>query len=210
MKMLMGWKYLSTAQYYVSSEFAQLWHKMSAALDMSTKGPYDVEPQPVSYGEIRESNQRIALDRITPQGDVARHQYDHLPNPLEAEAQDRQQTFSAFGDDHEAPTAFDPATAWTRARLLLEHAAAKASNQVDYPPSRRTVVTLAVGLGAWAIFAGIVWGTTGAFYIDPVAGDLHVAPDTGSASSSVCSTYLVGYRTCRRVEQKVRAISNRV
>jgi hypothetical protein len=43
LKVLMGWKYLSTAQYYVSSEFAQLWHKMSAALGKSTDGPYDVD-----------------------------------------------------------------------------------------------------------------------------------------------------------------------
>jgi len=176
LQMLMGWKYLSTAQYYVSSEFAQLWHKMSAGLGMPTDGPYDVDAQPESYATIRENEDLIALDRITPQDDIVRHQYNHLPNPLEAEAQDRQQTFGTFGDEHESPAATDPVTAWTRARLRLEHAAAEASDKVDYPPSRRTVATLAVALGAWAIFAGVVWGTTGAFYITPVAGDVHATP----------------------------------
>ncbi|MFY4815067.1 hypothetical protein ACOJIV_20580 [Haloarcula sp. AONF1] len=176
LKMLMGWKYLSTAQYYVSSEFAQLWHKMSAALGKSTDGPYDVDAEPETYATIRENADLIALDRITPQGDVARHKYDHLPDPLEAEARERQQTFGAFADEHEAPAASDPASAWARARLLLEHGAAKASDQVDYPPSLRTVGTLAVALAAWAVFAGVVWGTTGAFYIDPVTGDVHATP----------------------------------
>jgi hypothetical protein len=176
LKMLMGWKYLSTAQYYVSSQFAQLWHKMSAALGKSTDGPFDVEAEPETYATIRENADLIALDRITPQGDVARHKYDHLPDPLEVEARERQQTFGAFAGEHEAPAASYPASAWARARLLLEHGAAKASNQVDYPPSRRTVATLAVGLNAWAVFAGVVWGTTDAFYIDPVAGDVHATP----------------------------------
>ncbi|WP_050033688.1 hypothetical protein [Halorubrum halophilum] len=103
--------------------------------------------------------------------------YDHLPDPLEAEARERQQTFGAFADEHEAPAASDPDSAWARARLLLGHGAAKASDQVDYPPSRRTVGTLAVALAAWAVFAGVVWGSTGAFYIDPVAGDVHATPE---------------------------------
>lgn len=176
LKMLMGWKYLSTAQHYVNSEFAQLWHKMSAGLGLSTDGPYDIDPEPETYATIREDADLIALDRITPQGDVARHKYDHLPNPLEAEAQERQETFSAFGDEHEAPAASDPASAWARARLLLEHSTAKASDKIDYPPSRRTAVTLGIGLTVWAVFAGVVWGLTGAFYIDPVAGEVHATP----------------------------------
>jgi hypothetical protein len=176
LKMLMGWKYLSTAQYYVSSEFAQLWHKMSTALGMPTDGPYDVDPQPETYATIREDADLIALDRITPEGDVARHKYDHLPDPLEAEARDRQQTFGAFGEENEAPAASDPVSAWTRARLLLEHGAMKASDKLDYPPSRRKTAGVAVALGAWAVFAGVVWGTTGAFHIDPVAGEVHATP----------------------------------
>lgn len=178
LKMLMGWKYLSTARYYVNSEFAQLWHKMSSALGISTDGPYDVDPQPETYATIRESTDLIALDEITPQGDVARHKYDHLPNPLELEARERQETFGAFSDEHEAPAASDPATAWARARLFLEHSAAKASDKVEYPLSRQKAVTLGVGLGLWAVFAGVVWGLSGAFYIDPVRGEVHATPGT--------------------------------
>lgn len=178
LQMLMGWKYLSTAKYYVTSEFQKLWYKMSAGLGKSTSGPYDVDPEPETYSKIRKDADLIAVDKITPQGEVARHEYDHLPNPLEAEAQDRQETISDFGERHEAPAASDPATAWTRARLALEHSAAKASEKVDYPPSPRTTATLAVGLGAWALFAGVVWGVTGGFHVNPVAGDVHATPGT--------------------------------
>lgn len=107
----------------------------SAALGKSTDGPYDTDSEPETYATIREDTDLIALDRITPEGDVVWHKYDHLPNLLEAEARERQQTFGAFGDEHEAPAASDPASAWARARLLLEHVAAKASDKADYPPS---------------------------------------------------------------------------
>jgi len=139
--MLMGWKYLTTAQYYVTSEFAKLWYKMSAGLGKPTEGPFDIDPEPETYAEIREDADLIAINRITPEGDVARHKHDHLPNPLEAEAQERQQTFDAFDDVHESPAASDAVSAWTRARLL-EHSAAKASDKLNYSPSRRTTAGL--------------------------------------------------------------------
>lgn len=192
LQMLMGWKYLNTAQYYVSSEFAQLWHKMSAALGKSTDGPYDVKPEPETYATIRETTDLIPLGRITPQGDVARHEYDHLPDPLEAEAQDHQQKL----DDvigHELSAAIDPVTPWARARLLLEHARAKASNKVNYPPSGRTTATLAGGLGLWVIFASAVWGTTGVFTIDPLAGDVHATP--GALIGLVIAAGVIYYTT---------------
>jgi hypothetical protein len=176
LQMLMGWKYLTTAQYYVTSEFAKLWYKMSAGLGKPTDGPFDIDPEPETYAEIREDVDLIAIDRITPEGDVTRHEHDNLPNPLEAEAQERQQTFDAFNDVHESPAASDPVSAWTRARLLLEHSAAKASDKLNYPPSRRTAARLAIAFGAWAIFAGAVWGTTSAFYINPLAGVVHATP----------------------------------
>jgi hypothetical protein len=178
LKTLMGWKYLSTAQYYVSSGFKELWYKMSRALGKPTNGPFDTDPEPSTYSEIRGSSELISVRKITPQGGVARHKYEHLPNPLEEEAQEM---LDAYGDDvtHEANAASDPISAWTRARLRVEHAAAAASDKLKhYPPSaKRTVAFCAVLLG-WATFTGILWGVKGVLVVDPISGQYIAPPGT--------------------------------
>lgn len=76
----------------------------SAVLGKSTDGPYDTDSEPETYATIREDTDLIALDRITPEGDVVWHKYDHLPNLLEAEARERQQrpTRRARGLGHDS------------------------------------------------------------------------------------------------------------
>lgn len=172
LKMLMGWKYLSTAEYYVSTGFDQLWHKMSRSLGIETDGPFNVESEPETYSEIRSSRGLIPISGATPETNVARHKYDHLPNPLEAEAQSGQKQIGDFTDEpEEVGAAIDPISAWTRARIHVEHAAAASSSELDaYPPSPKQAVVIAGGLFCWAAFFGIVWGLTGALYYNPFTG----------------------------------------
>lgn len=172
LKMLMGWKYLSTAEYYVSSGFAQLWHKMSRALGMETDGPFNVKSDPESYSEIRNNRDLIHVHKITPQSEVARHKYSHLPNPLEEEARSGQKQIGDYTDDsEEVGITSDPISAWTRARIRVEHAAAAGSDKLDaYPPSPKRAVAIIGGLFCWATFVGTIWGLKGALYYDPIAG----------------------------------------
>lgn len=173
LQMLMGWKYLSTAEYYVSSSFEKLWYIMSRGLGIETDGPFNVEGEPETYSEIRNSTDHlIHVRRITPRSNVARHKYDHLPNPLEAEAQSRQKQIGDYTDDpEEVGVATDPISAWTRARIRVEHAAAASSDKLDaYPPSPKRAVVIAGGLFCWAAFFGTIWGVKGALYYDPFTG----------------------------------------
>lgn len=78
---------------------------------------------------------------------------------------------------HESPAAGDPISAWTQARLRVEHTAAAASDKLgNYPPSPKRTVAIAAGLGAWAVIVGTFWGLTGVFTINPVSGDVTAAP----------------------------------
>jgi len=176
LKMLMGWKYLSTAQYYVSSGFDQLWHKMSQALGIETDGPFNVKSQPETYSEIRSNSDLIHLRKITPHSEVNRHRYDQNPNPLEKEAQQLQKELGEYIDElKEMGVATNPVSVWTRTRIRLEHAAAASSNKFDgYPPSPKQTVMIAGGLFCWAAIIGTIWGLMGAIYYDPLTGSYEV------------------------------------
>lgn len=80
---------------------------------------------------------------------------------------------------HESPAVMDPVSAWTRARLRVEHAAVATSDVVDgYPPSPRRAVAIVGGLACWAALIGTAWGLSGAFYIGPLTGNVSVSPGT--------------------------------
>lgn len=95
--------------------------------------------------------------------------------------EDLKDTSTGEDDDsmHESPAAMDPVSAWTRARLRVEHASAAASDVVeDYPPSPRRATTIGAGLVCWAALIGTVWGLSGAFYIHPLTGSSGISLST--------------------------------
>jgi len=99
----------------------------------------------------------------------------------EVRAEVTEPSSSEENDDpvHESPAAIDPISAWTRTRLHFEHASAAASDIVEgYPPSPRRTIVIGVGLLCWAAFIGVVWGVTGAAYINPVTGNASVSLGT--------------------------------
>lgn len=99
----------------------------------------------------------------------------------EVRAEVTEASSSEENDDpvHESPAAIDPISAWTRTRLHFEHASAAASDIVEgYPPSPRRTVAIGVGLLCWATLIGMIWGVTGAAYINPVTGTASVSAST--------------------------------
>lgn len=81
-------------------------------------------------------------------------------------------------ETHKSPVA-DPVSAWTHARLRIEHKAAAASDTLEnYPPSPKQTAAIGVGLFCWAAFFGVIWGAKGLFYIDPIAGTITTTPGT--------------------------------
>lgn len=62
-------------------------------------------------------------------------------------------------------------------RLTTEHRAAIESGKLDgYPPTKKQAVTIGVGLVAWSVLIGIIWGSMGVFYIDPMNFQMTVSP----------------------------------
>jgi len=90
---LMGWKYLSTAKFYLPTSYAKLRDAMARCLGKDPQSPYDVNPDPPTFTEVKENNTLIHVDGMTPDVDLPHHEFADKPNPLEAEAQEYQATF---------------------------------------------------------------------------------------------------------------------
>jgi len=104
---------------------------------------------------------------------------DEIRTELEAASSDVDHSEGSEDDEpmHESPAAGDPVSAWTRARLRVEHTAAAASDKLDgYPPSPKRAAAITGGLAVWAMFFGAIWGLTGVFSINPLTGDVSAAP----------------------------------
>lgn len=105
---------------------------------------------------------------------------------------------------HESPAAIEPVSAWTRARLRVEHAAAAASDTLgNYPPSPTRTAAIVGGLSVWAAFIGAIWGVTGVFTINPISGSIVATP--GTVIGLVIGLLLVinGIPDLDRVEQEI-------
>lgn len=120
----------------------------------------------------------VAEVRDEERDDVVQMAIDDYMDTVRSELEDA----SGEQDDnptYESPAATDPISAWTRVRLSVEHAAAASSDALDgYPPSRKRSATIAAGLFCWAAAAGVVWGLSGAFHIDPIARTVTASPGT--------------------------------
>lgn len=80
-------------------------------------------------------------------------------------------------DEVHESSAGDPFSVWARARLLVEHASAAASDKWEhYPPSPKRGAALAAGITVWAASFGILWALNGVLIIDPITGEVTITP----------------------------------
>ena len=162
LKGLMGWKYLTTANYYVATDFSKLWHKMSRALGKESTTPYDIETELPKHEEIRSRSNLIHVETVTPESDIVQHIYDYDVAPLEKEAQEsRQALLSSPSEKWNAEVALDPITSPLRARLRYEYKRLKESPATNASPPIDRVATAGLGLIAASVFLGSFFALNG-------------------------------------------------
>jgi hypothetical protein len=119
----------------------------------------------------------VATARESDRDEIVQKAIDDFEGTIQAEFTDANAETDESSVDSESPAALDPVSALVRTRLRSEHAAACASDTLEgYPLSPTRAGVLGSGLLAWAVLAGLVWGMTGAFHIDPIAGDVAATP----------------------------------
>lgn len=187
LKTLMGWKYLSTAHYYVRSSSDRLRHKMYEALEIEADTQFDVEKFPPTYSELRSDTALVEINAVTPDSEITRHRYENAENPLEKEAQENrdsdthQSTVSAFTE--QAKAAIDPITPAVRSRLHNE------LNDLRSQPSPPHVAAVALGSTLTAVFMGALFSHNG-FLRDLLAGD-QTAIATGVAAVAIVLPWMI-------------------
>jgi hypothetical protein len=161
LKILMGWKYLSTAQHYVTSSFHKLWHKMGLALDKESDTPYNIDLEPATYEEIRSDRDHIHVEGVTPEGEISRHIYEYEPDSLKKEVEEYQSNMSQFSS---MKVALEPIIPTIRARLSYEYESLNAS------PSLRRLAAAGIGLLGVAVMMGTLFAFNG-FLEELLAGE---------------------------------------
>jgi len=130
LQQMFGWKYLTTAYYYIMVSGMGLRDEMMACLDIERSSAYDVEKDPKTFVEIRENaDQLIEVKNVTPNTDQAGASFPtggKGGDPLEAHAQSALDEFSdtsvltdRFPVDDGAYAAADPVSPLVAARVKL-------------------------------------------------------------------------------------------
>ncbi|OYR80392.1 hypothetical protein DJ71_14955 [Halorubrum sp. E3] len=167
-----GWKYISTAQFYIRKSDVTLRWKMEQALGRSPTIPYEIYNEPPTFLDLRPDNpdELIDVDTLTPESASPPATSTMGDDPLEEHA--RIQMENANLSDY--PVGMDPVSPLVRVRLQEEHEAAVESDETNYPLSPKRAAALGVGLVAFALVWGVALASSGAFLIDPVAGDVEL------------------------------------
>lgn len=119
----------------------------------------------------------VAAAREDERDEVVQKAIDDFEGTVRAEFTDTDAENDESSSDTESPAAFDPISARVRDRLRVEHAAACASDTLEgYPLSPTRAGVLVAGQLVWSVLVGVAWGVTGAFHIDPIAGDVAATP----------------------------------
>ncbi|ELZ42020.1 hypothetical protein C463_11441 [Halorubrum californiense DSM 19288] len=119
----------------------------------------------------------VATARESERDEIVQKAIDDFEGTVQAEFTDTDAETDESTPDSESPAALDPVSALVRTRLRVEHSAACASDTLEgYPLSPTRAGVLGVGLLAWSALAGVAWGLTGAFLIDPIGGDVAATP----------------------------------
>ena len=130
------------------------------------------------HEELRKIRQLIDLEEDSPlRGLTVDELAEFRERMLRENSEESEPTRSTLSDFKGDPAALDPVSAFARARLRAEHAAARASDAVEhYPPPPKRAAATAIGLGALAALSGVIFAQTGAFYFDPISQDVHASP----------------------------------
>lgn len=132
--------------------------------------PMELREDPPTYEEHRPepSADRIRVESWEVDASVSSHPRTRDEEPL----------IHDINDFDNAPAVLEPISPALRRRLREERDAAAASDEVEYPLPPARAAALCLGLLSVAVVAGIVWGMTGVFYIDPVGREIHATPGT--------------------------------
>lgn len=100
---MFGWKYLSTARYYIQKSDIRLRIEMQKCLGMEPEHPYDLKTNPPTLLDLRDRHDLHTVENITPQGySDPDPEPSTGPDPLEKHAQESLQenhTIDEYLDD---------------------------------------------------------------------------------------------------------------
>lgn len=125
LRWLMGWKYISTAQYYLRKSDVVLRWKMEEALGLEPTVPYEIYREPPTFTEMRKAipvTERISDLQLTPESQTQAPPEPDEEDPLEEIAQEEMEdsTFDRFTDEDRGSAGQDPLIARTALRLWRE------------------------------------------------------------------------------------------
>ena len=168
LRWLMGWKYISTAQYYMRKSDVSLRWKMQLALGRQPTIPYEIYREPPTFLEIRSAlnpDEMLRDITLTPESQQTVPSNPDDETLLEKLAQEDLED----GDLNEFGAAFDPISRPLQKRV--EHEIAEVENSpkphVGFD-KRRTAVSGVIGFSG-SVAMGIVSATDG-LYADVMAG----------------------------------------
>lgn len=175
LRWMFGWKYISTAQYYIRKSDVALRWKMEEALGREPSIPYEIYNEPPTFLDLRPDNTEdlIEVGNVTPKSAISAPSTTGGSDPLEEYAQTELKN-TELSDFY---AGVDPISPLVRERLTKEHKAAVDSDEVEYPLPPARAAALCTGLLGMAVVMGIIWGATGALAIDPINQEFHATPE---------------------------------
>jgi hypothetical protein len=170
LRWLMGWKYISTAQYYIRKSDVVLRWKMEEALGMQPTVPYEIYREPPTFMEMREvldEDEMLEDITLTPESQqtwIDNPDEDTLEEIAQSKLDDEQEQLEEF------KAASDPVS-----QLLKERVEHEIREVEDSPKDhigfdrQRTATAGALGLVGSTIM-GLIFRLDGT-YADIMAGD---------------------------------------
>ena len=165
----LGWQDEKTKERYAQKTGWRVKQDYDRIFGRDAGSPMKIREDPPTYEESRPS---LRPDRIR----VRSWKVDASVSP-HPRTRDEEPLIHDVGDFEDAHAAFDPVSPVVQMRLQEEHEAAVESEKAEhYPPSPKRAAALGVGLLAITVVWGVALASSGAFLIDPVAGDIELTP----------------------------------
>lgn len=165
-----GWQDEKTKERYAQKTAWRVKQDFDRIFGRDSRSPKKIREDPPTYEECRPDSRpdRIRVESWAVDTSVSSHPRTRDEEPL----------IHDINDFDNAPAVLEPISPALRRRLREERDAATASDEVEYPLPPARAAALCLGLLSVAVVAGIVWGMTGVFYIDPVGREVHATPGT--------------------------------
>lgn len=162
LRWLMGWKYISTAQYYLRKSDVALRWEMEKALGLQPTVPYEIYREPPTFTEMRKTipvTERISDLQLTPESQTQAPPEPDEEDPLEEIAQDKIEdtTIERFADEERGFAGEDPLVARTALRLCEERDSVINNGGVV------TLLRLSAIIGVSTCMLIILWAIGGQF-----------------------------------------------